>query len=156
MAGILLPKIEHVGYLVEDLDVSVPAYEAYYGVTDFALYEYAPTENFENDQPAEPFGLRIAKGTTHTGLPMEIVAPGWGNSPHLRHLQQHGPCLHHIAYKVEGYKDWTARIREEIGGPALFECVAYDEIRGTRYSCFFRVPGLGEIVEITEHILPDK
>lgn len=154
MDGILLPKIEHVGYLVEDLDASVRAYEAYYGVTDFELYEYAPDRVWELDEPAALWTLRVAKGHTHTGLPMELLSPGGGDSPHRRHLAQYGPGMHHIAYKVAGYAEWTARMREATGGPALFEGIAQDEIRGTRYSCFFRVPHLAEIVEITEHTFP--
>lgn len=154
MSGILLPKIEHVGYLVEDLDASMEAYRSYYGVADFEVYEYAPDKVWELDEPAALWSLWVAKGHTHTGLPMELVCPGRGDSPHRRHLAKHGPGMHHIAYKVQGYADWTAKMRAETGGPALFEGVASDEVRGTRYSCFFRVPGLAEIVEITEHTFP--
>lgn len=150
LAALLLPKIEHIGYLVEDLDASVAAYRRYYGVADFELYEYAPDEVWENDEPVKAWSLQIAKGHTHTGLPMELLSPGRGNSPHRRQLAAQGPGLHHIAYKVTGYAEWTAKMRRE-AGPALFEGIARDEIRGTRYSCFFRVPGLAEIVEITEH-----
>lgn len=154
MPGILLPKIEHIGYLVEDLDSSVRAYEAYCGVRDFELYEYAPDKVWENDMPVKPWVLKVAKGHTSTGLPMELIAPGSGSSPHRRQLEEQGPGMHHIAYKIQGYAGWTARFRKELGAPALFECLAYDNTRGTRRSCFFRIPGLAEIVEITEHTCP--
>ncbi len=147
------PKIEHIGYLVADLDASVRAYEAFYGVADFALYEYAPDEAWERGNPLPPFGLRIAKGTTSHGLAMEIVCPGWGDSPHKRQLQTEGPGMHHIAYKVDDYEEWKAYLHGELGLPILYEGVARDEVRGVRESFYVRIPGIAEMVEITRHTL---
>lgn len=146
-----LPKIEHIGYLVADLDEAVAAYRAWYSVTDFEVYDYRPDEAWADGKPIPTFTLHIAKGHTSEGLAMEIVCPGAEDSPHRQDLARQGAGMHHIAYKVEDYDGWKAHLAGKLGLPILFEGVARDAARGCRRSFYVRIPGIAEMIEITKH-----
>lgn len=151
MKQLQFPGIEHIGYMVADLDEAVAAYRAWYGVADFDVYSYKPDEAYEYGERIDTFTLHIAKGHTAHGLAMEIICPGAEASPHRRYLEQYGPGMHHIAYKVEDYNGWKARLAGREALPILFEGVARDEVRGCRHSFYVRIPGIAELVEITRH-----
>ena len=132
----LLQRIDHVGYAVEDLEEAIAHHERRYGAT------VAHRERLEADGVAEAL---IAVGESY----LQLLAPIRADSPVARWLERNGgPGVHHIGYGVadlaatlEDLRAQGARLVDEHPRPGSRGCtVAFLHPKGE----------LGVLVELVE------
>jgi methylmalonyl-CoA/ethylmalonyl-CoA epimerase len=92
-----LGPIDQVGYVVHDLDASLPAYEALFG--PFEIMD-APMEDctFRGEQIA--CRLRIAMNRSGP-IEIELIEVIEGETPHTEHLRRCGEGPHHVRFIVD-------------------------------------------------------
>ncbi len=92
-----LGPIDQVAYVVEDLETSLPRYEALYG--PFRVAESPLTECEYRGRQVDCH-LRLA--TNQEGpLEIELIEVVEGDAPHREHLDAHGEGLHHVRFRVD-------------------------------------------------------
>lgn len=132
----LLQRIDHVGYAVEDLEAAIAHHERRYGAT------VAHRERLEADGVAEAL---IAVGESY----LQLLEPTRGDSPVARWLERNGgPGVHHVGYGVadlaatlEDLRAQGARLVDEHPRPGSRGCtVAFLHPKGA----------LGVLVELVE------
>jgi methylmalonyl-CoA/ethylmalonyl-CoA epimerase len=113
-----LPPIFHVGLVVADLEASMAAFGASYG-----LERSRPTFDLEVEDGlvyGEPqsFVARFAF-LSLGGTELELIQPISGVSPYALFLEQHGEGVHHLAFIVESIDAQLEQVRGEGGSPTL-------------------------------------
>lgn len=150
------PQILHLGYVVADRDAAVLAYEKIMGVTNFSLYEFAPESANCMGEIITDCCLKIAMGTTETGMVVELIEPVTGKTPHAKFLIDGHEGLHHIAYRVPNFEEWKEYLLSIDGAKVVFAAKAEDEIRGSRQCLYVELPGISEIIEVSSVPVPYK
>ena len=106
-AGLGLPPIYQVGYVVRDADATAAALDPIFG--PFTVFE-SDMEVVYDGTPTRAH-LKIAMG--HSGdLEMEFIEVVAGDSPHREWLDRHGECVMHVAMKVDDVDATCERLAE--------------------------------------------
>lgn len=95
----MLTRIDHLGIAVTDLDEALALYE---GVLGMDMHHREVLE----DQGVEAVALQLGEST------IELLRPIRDDSPVGRFLAEHGPGIHHVAYRVDDIEAALARLRE--------------------------------------------
>lgn len=96
----MLHRIDHIGIVVHDLDVSLQTYCDQLG---FALLERVTIE----EQLVEAAFLDAGNGT------IELIAPTDSESGTARFLQNRGEGTHHICFEVENIVETLAELQAQ-------------------------------------------
>ncbi len=91
-----LGPVDQIGYVVADLDASLPHYEALFG--PFETGATPLVEHAVHGQAVE-FSLRLAVNRSGP-IEIELIQPVEGASPHAEHLAQQGEGLHHVRFRA--------------------------------------------------------
>ena len=103
-------RINHVGYVVPDLDAAIVTYHQRFGMGVVVREVLA-------DQGVEAASLEAGDHTT-----VELIQPVDPEGSVARFLEKRGPGLHHVAYEVP---DIAAALAElAAGGARLIDTVA--------------------------------
>ena len=139
----LAGKIDQIGYVVHDLEKSLPQYEALFGAfqTGVAPIDGAIYRGLEIDCE-----LKIA--TNNDGpIEIELIQVLKGETPHTEHLREHGEGPHHVRFRVS---DIEAKITE-------LETAGYESIFWKRFGpgiafAYLTSPGEmgGALIELLE------
>ncbi len=89
-------SIDHVGYVVPDLDEAIDRYRTQFGM-DLLVREVL------DDQGVEAAALDAGGSTA-----VELIQPLDPSGSVARFLERRGPGLHHVAYRVEDIKEALA------------------------------------------------
>ena len=129
----LLQRIDHVGYAVEDLEAAIEHHQRLYGAT------VTHREVVESDGVAEAL---LAVGESY----IQLLQPISDSSPVAAFLTRNGPGVHHVAYGVadmdaalEHLQAEGARLIDEHGRPGS---------RGTTVAFLHPKGSLGVLVEL--------
>jgi methylmalonyl-CoA/ethylmalonyl-CoA epimerase len=95
-------EIDHVGLVVGSIEEAAPLYEQLLG------------EAISDTVDVPGLGLRLA----FVGS-IELMEPTGGDSLVGKLLEEHGPSMHHVAYRTADLVGTLARLRE--AGVALFD-----------------------------------
>lgn len=87
MPCMLIQRIDHVGYAVEDLEEAISHHQRLYGA------EVVHRERVEPDGVEEAL---IAVGESF----IQLLAPTSDDSPVAKFLERNGPGIHHVGYGV--------------------------------------------------------
>ena len=99
MSGSLgLGPVDQVSYVVADLDVALPYYEALYGA--FRSGD-AKLPGCTIRGATADCRLRIAVNNEGP-IEIELIQVLEGDTPHSEHLRAHGEGLHHVRFRVQG------------------------------------------------------
>jgi catechol 2,3-dioxygenase-like lactoylglutathione lyase family enzyme len=154
-----LPKVEHVGIIVPDMDKARAELRMLFGERpglDF-VYDFFPDRVWTDGREiSEKCQLRLCMVDWVDGMRMEVIQPVLGNDlEHARFLREIGGGLHHIAYYVrEGWAEYRQYVLDQ-GARVLFESETNDD-RGYRRCCYLKCPDSGLVVEIAEPPAPHK
>jgi methylmalonyl-CoA/ethylmalonyl-CoA epimerase len=95
----MLTRIDHLGFAVPDLEAALTLYEG-------ALGMHVHHREFLEDQGVEAVALKLGEST------IELLQPTRDDSPVARFLAEHGPGIHHVAYRVGDIEAALIRLRE--------------------------------------------
>lgn len=98
-AGIELPGIEQVAFVVEDLDAALRRYVDLLSIEPWTVYEATATDIKDGTYRGEAadFGMRYAISSVDETM-LELIEPTEGPTIYRDHLDEHGESVHHVAY----------------------------------------------------------
>jgi 4-hydroxyphenylpyruvate dioxygenase-like putative hemolysin len=107
--------VDQVSYVVEDLERSLPRYEALFGPFEIAV---APLRDCRIR--GETAGCTLKVAVNRSGpVEIELIQPLDGRTPHGEHLRAHGEGLHHVRFRVQGLEAKLAELERD-GYTAIF------------------------------------
>ena len=126
----MLTEVDHVGIAVEDLDAAVEHYRRAFGIEP-THREVVETQGVEE--------VLFAVGTSYIQL-LGALGP---ETPVGRFLAEHGPGVHHVAFRVQGIARALEHLRAE--GIRLVDEAPRPGSRGTRVA-FVHPTGMGGVL----------
>lgn len=111
-----LGAIDQVGYAVQDLQASLPRYEALFG--PFEVSEVALKDCTIRGERAD---CTLRLGVNRAGpIEIELIEVLEGETSHSEHLRLHGEGLHHVRFRVDDLDAKLDALREA-GFEVVFE-----------------------------------
>ena len=92
-----LGPIDQVAYVVEDLDLALPRYEALFGPFEVAT---SPLPGCTIRGREADCVLRLAINQSGP-VEIELIQVLEGDTTHAEHLRRHGEGLHHVRFRVD-------------------------------------------------------
>lgn len=138
-----LGPIDQVSYVVNDLDVSLPHYEALFGPFErgVAVLRDCTIRGARAD-------CTLAVAVNRSGpLEIELIQVLEGETPHSEHLRAHGEGLHHVRYRTGDLDAKLGELRD-----AGFEVVLEKRFGPTVAFAYLETPAaLGRsVIELLE------
>lgn len=99
-------ELDHVGLCVFDIDEATELYAAVVGAT---------ATRFDDDDLLDCHWARFELGNGHL---LELVAPRSDRSPYQIFLDERGPGLHHLSFRISNLATERARL-QELGLPVI-------------------------------------
>jgi methylmalonyl-CoA/ethylmalonyl-CoA epimerase len=84
----MFTHVDHVGFAVRDIEESVAFYRRVFGITEW-------------ERIAMPERHLLAAVADVGGTLLELIAPTSDEAPFVKFLNERGPGVHHVAYRVE-------------------------------------------------------
>ena len=131
----MLGAIDHTGIAVADLDQSIPFYRDVLGCRSCTA-KRSPTQGVE--------AALLDVGDSH----VELIAPLGPDTGVARFLEQRGPGLHHVAYRVDDIEAALASL--SAAGVRLIDERPRPGIRGSRVAFLHPSAAGGVLTEIVE------
>lgn len=101
-----LGGVDQIGYVVADLEVSMPYYESLFG--PFQVYEAELDGALFRGKEID-CKLKIA--TNNDGpIEIELIQVLEGETPHTEHLREHGEGPQHIRFRISGIEAKIAEL----------------------------------------------
>jgi catechol 2,3-dioxygenase-like lactoylglutathione lyase family enzyme len=142
--------IEHIGFVVQDLEKAVEHFSNIFGIKNFSIYEFSPSRAWSNGKEIDGYKLKIAMSideSNKTGF--EIIQPLSGEGIHKDMADSGKKGMNHIAFKVDDYDYWREYFKQK-GARLIFESETEDELNGYR-RCFYVQDNVEDIIyEIKE------
>lgn len=132
----LLQRIDHVGYAVEDLEEAIRYHQRLYGA------EVVHRERMEPDGVAEAL---LAIGDSF----IQLLEPTRDDSPVARFLERNGgPGVHHVGYGVADVSATLTRLKEQ--GVRVVDDHPRPGSRGCTVAFLHPKGAMGVLVELVE------
>lgn len=132
-------RADQIGIIVPDLETAMDGYIATFGTVFHVFDVDHTTARFSGS--SRTFRTRFAIATVG-GTSIELIQPHTGTTVHSRHLETHGPGLHHVGMYTLNLR--SARGRLERRGCRLLMEGAIDGLADFAY---YDAPDLHTIVE---------
>jgi len=146
-------KLHHVGYIVEDAEKSAQHFKTFYGVEDFAVYDFRPSKAWSYGEEVKEYQLKIAMSTTKNGeTGIEIIQPIVGKGVHKDFIESGNSGMHHVCIAVD--KEEYDTYRNDFanrGYSFLFESETEDEVIGYRRCFYAKDTDTEMVMEIKEN-----
>jgi methylmalonyl-CoA/ethylmalonyl-CoA epimerase len=94
----MLEAVDHIGFAVHDIDESITFYSAMFGITDW-------------ERMALPDRFMDVAVARVGGVLLELIAPTSDAAAFAKYLREHGPGMHHIAYRVDDVAAALAQLK---------------------------------------------
>lgn len=131
----MLGAIDHVGIAVEDIDTALPVYRDSLGL---------PLVHRETVAEQGVDAALLDVGESH----VELLQPLTPESAIGKFISQHGPGLHHVAYRVGDIDRTLSELRE--AGMRLIDERPRTGIRGSRIAFVHPGSAAGVLTEIVQ------
>jgi len=98
-------NIDHVGYVVRDLDKTAKFFWEVLGIGTWQFMEFGPNvEEYKYYVKNEKLLLKIAEARIGS-ISIELIESVSGPSPHRDFLEKHGEGMQHLGILVDDYRD---------------------------------------------------
>lgn len=141
--------IEHIGFVVPDLEKTRSHISETFGIEEFQVYDFSPTRAWSRGKEVFGYKLKIAMSVVENGKTgFEIIEPlSEGIHKDMAYSGKKG--MNHIAFKVDDYDYWRNFFQEK-NAELIFESETEDELNGYR-RCFYVKDDVEDIIyEIKE------
>lgn len=138
-----LGPVDQVSYVVEDMERSLPRYEALYGPFDVGV---APLPDCTIRGRSADCTLKVAVNRSGP-VEIELIQVLDGETTHREHLRRHGEGLHHVRFRVAALDTKLAELERE-----GFTTVFYKRFGPTVAFAYLEAPRElgGSVVELLE------
>lgn len=128
--------IEHIGFVVQDLEKTMAHITEMFGVEKFSIYDFSPTKAWSEGKEIPGYRLKIAMAVVENGKTgFEIIEPVSPEGIHRDMACSGKKGMNHIAFKVDNFDYWKEFFTEK-GAKFIFESETEDELNGYR-RCFY-------------------
>jgi len=141
LAGVSLPPIDQVGYVVRSLDAAIARYEPLFG--PFTRMDSPLTGVLFRGEPRD-VNLRLAFGSVGN-VEIEFIEVVSGSSPHQEFLDAGREGIHHIRYRVP---DCDATIAALAG--VGFAPIWYHDMGSAKFAYLEHASRDGVLIELLE------
>ena len=131
----IVTRLHHVAYVVNDLDAALPVFTERYGLA-VTIRELMP------EQGVEAVMLGAGEGA------VELIAPTDPESGVARYLEKRGEGLHHIAFEVEDLPAALDQLRAE--GAELIDQAPRVGLGGHLIAFVHPKSGFGALTELVQ------
>jgi len=129
-------SVDHIGFVVRDIDEAIAFYTRVFDVSDW-------------ERLAIP-ERQMSVATTHVGdMMLELIAPTSELASFAKFLQERGPGMHHVAYRVEDIAAALAEVRAR--GIQLIDEVPRPGLHNTLVAFLHPKSTLGVLIELVQH-----
>lgn len=128
--------IEHIGFVVPDLEKTLAHISETFGIEKFQIYDFSPTRAWSYGDEIFGYKLKIAMSVIDSGKTgFEIIQPINSEGVHWDMAHSGKKGMNHIAFKVDDYDYWRDFFQKK-GAKLIFESETEDELNGYR-RCFY-------------------
>jgi len=100
-----IKNIDHVGYVVRDLDKTTKYFWEVLGIGPWEFMEFGPNvEKYKYYGKEDKLLVKIAEARVGD-VSIELIQPVSGPSPHRDFLEKHGEGMQHLGILVDSYQD---------------------------------------------------
>jgi catechol 2,3-dioxygenase-like lactoylglutathione lyase family enzyme len=141
-----LNKVNHVGFVVRDLEASMKSYWEAFGIGPWKITSYGAPITTDNTFHGKPVKHRYIVGEA-LGGGFEIMQRLEGETVYKEFLEKKGVGLHHIAYLTNDIEPVLAKVKE-----AGIEVVQSGRYGKDSYHYLDTEPKFGFMIElVTDH-----
>jgi methylmalonyl-CoA/ethylmalonyl-CoA epimerase len=132
----MFTQIDHIGFAVRDIEEAVAFYSRTFGVTEW--------ERIEMPERA----MRVAATRMGESL-LELIAPTSEEASFAKFLNERGPGMHHVAYRVDDIKAALAELAAK--GIRLIDEEPRLGLHNTLVAFLHPKSTMGVLVELVQH-----
>lgn len=132
----MFTQVDHIGFAVRDIDAAVAFYSQSFGVREWERIAL----------PERHMDVAVARvGTTL----LELIAPTSPDAAFAKFLDERGPGMHHIAYRVDDIEAALAAVKAS--GVLLIDEQARRGLHSTLVAFLHPKSTLGVLIELVQH-----
>ncbi|HET9224794.1 MAG TPA: methylmalonyl-CoA epimerase [Roseiflexaceae bacterium] len=132
----MLTAVDHIGFVVRDIEVAVAFYSRTFGVSEWEHIEMPERH------------MRAAVTSVGDTL-LELVAPTSNQASFAKFLEERGPGMHHVGYRVDNIADALAQMKAS--GVQLIDEVARPGLHNTLVAFLHPRSTQGVLIELVQH-----
>jgi methylmalonyl-CoA epimerase (EC 5.1.99.1) len=136
MEGRMFEKVDHIGFAVRDIDSAIAFYSQTFGISD---WERIPMPERHMEVAATRIGDVL----------LELIAPTSDEAAFVKYLNERGPGMHHIAYRVNDIVAALAEIKAR--GVQLIDETPRPGLHDTLVAFIHPKSCQGVLVELVQH-----
>jgi len=140
-------QVAQIGIVVPDIEAAARAWAQVFGLPVPPIIVTDPLEKAQTEYRGEPTAAQAKLAFFRfENIDIELIEPISAPSTWREQLEQHGPSLHHIAFRIQGMAA-TRGALEEHG----IRLVQRGEYTGGRYAYLDALGPLGVVLELLEN-----
>ncbi|MBO9324122.1 MAG: methylmalonyl-CoA epimerase [Roseiflexus sp.] len=132
----MFEKVDHIGFAVRDIDSAIAFYSQTFGISD---WERIPMPERHMEVAATRIGDVL----------LELIAPTSDEAAFVKYLNERGPGMHHIAYRVNDIVAALAEIKAR--GVQLIDETPRPGLHDTLVAFLHPKSCQGVLVELVQH-----
>ena len=129
-------SVDHIGFAVRDIEEAITFYTRVFEVSDW-------------ERLAMPERQMSVASTRVGGTLLELIAPTSEQASFAKYLQERGPGMHHVAYRVDDIAAALAEARSR--GIQLIDEVPRPGLHNTLVAFLHPKSTLGVLIELVQH-----
>ena len=132
----MFEKVDHIGFAVRDIDSAIAFYSQTFGIS---VWERIPMPERHMEVAATRMGDML----------LELIAPTSDEAAFAKYLNERGPGMHHIAYRVNDIVAALAEIKAR--GVQLIDETPRPGLHDTLVAFLHPKSCQGVLVELVQH-----
>ena len=141
--------IDHVGFIVPDIEKAVEHMKDHYGIKDIIRRAPYLQTCWTNGQPHPQQCKCAVLILENNQCQIELLEPVTEGGYHWDYIQAGGSGINHICFKVKDFDHWREYFRAK-GDDIFFEYEDEDEANGYRRCMYAKDPVMDMVYEIKE------
>jgi len=122
-----LKNIDHIGYVVKDVDKATKYYWEVLGVGPWQFFEFGPQlDEYKYYGKTDKCLLKIAEAKVGN-VSIELIEPVYGPSPHRDFLEQRGEGMQHLGILIETPEDAQEMVK--LGYTPMIEMIGLGDLK---------------------------
>jgi methylmalonyl-CoA/ethylmalonyl-CoA epimerase len=132
----MFTAVDHIGFAVRDIEAAIAFYSRTFGVSDW-------------EHIAMPERHMRAAVTRVGDTLLELIAPTSDQASFAKFLEERGPGMHHVGYRVDNIADALALVKQS--GVQLIDEMARPGMHNTLVAFLHPKSTQGVLIELVQH-----
>lgn len=132
----MFTHVDHIGFAVRDIEAAIEFYTRAFDVQDWERIQ----------MPERHMAVAVTK---FNGVLLEFIAPTSEEAAFAKYLNDRGPGMHHVAYRVDDIQSALAQARER--GIQLIDQEPRPGLHHTLVAFLHPKSTMGVLVELVQH-----